>query len=157
MAQSLLANHLNLRSRYFNVAEFGCHSGEPYPEAWQDRLEALCSQLDVIRADWGGPVRIVSGYRTPAWNLRIAGAKLSQHVSGYAADIQPMVPATSMHASIISLNARILRLMSESKLPLVGGLGYYPNRWLHIDVRAKPPNGHVARWDGTGVGSEQTA
>jgi len=141
-------------SQWFNVSEFSSHDGEPYPVAWDDRLAALCSQLDVIRSAWGAPLRVVSGYRSPAWNLRIDGAKLSQHVEGRAADIQPMVKAASMQVNVQELHKRVLRLMADGQLPLVGGLGYYPNRWLHVDIRPKPPDGHIAQWHGVGVGSE---
>lgn len=144
-----------LSARYFHVEEFSSHDGIAYPEHWQDRLEALCSQLDIIRGAWGGPLRVVSGYRSPAWNARVDGALKSQHMEGRAADISPLVPAASMQSACVDLHARILRLMSDQRLPLVGGLGLY-RAWVHCDVRPKPADGHVAQWHGTGVGSEQT-
>lgn len=145
-----------LHARYWHAEEFSCHDGTPYPEQWQDRLEALASQLDVIRAKWNGPLRVVSGYRSPAWNARVDGAQASQHMEGRAADISPLVPAAAMQQASADLHARILRLMSDGQLPLVGGLGLYP-RWVHVDVRPKPADGHVAQWHGAGVGSEQAA
>jgi uncharacterized protein YcbK (DUF882 family) len=146
-----------LNSRYFHVAEFASHDGHPYPEAWTDRLEALCSQLDSIRSTWGGPLLVVSGYRTPAWNAKVGGAARSQHMDGLAADIAPMVKGDLMTACVADLHGRIMRLVGSGQLPLVGGIGYYPGRWVHIDVRPKVQAGHVAQWIGTGVGSEQAA
>ncbi len=143
-----------MTSRYFHVAEFNSHDGEPYPVAWTDRLEALCSVLDVIRAAWGGPLRVVSGYRSPAWNAKVDGAKASQHMEGKAADIQPMVSAAAMGAAVIDLHARILRLNADGQIQLMGGLGYYPNRWVHVDIRTRPSDGHLAQWHGMHVGSE---
>lgn len=141
-------------SHYFQAAEFACHSGEPYPEQWDDRLEALCSQLDIIRNAWGAALRIVSGYRTPSYNTAIAGAKASQHMEGRAADIAPVGARVARGYNVGSLHQLIERLISEGRLSLIGGLGYYPGKWIHVDIRPRPPDGHIARWDGAGIGSE---
>lgn len=143
-----------MRSAYFHVAEFGSHDGSPYPEAWEDRLQALCSQLDSIRSDWGGPLRVVSGYRSPSWNVRVGGAPHSWHVEGLAADIAPFCRPGAMGANVADLHGRILRMLGAGRLPLVGGIGNYPGRWVHIDVRPRPADGHIAMWQGTGIGSE---
>jgi uncharacterized protein YcbK (DUF882 family) len=142
-----------LASRWFHEAEFASHDGVQYPVEWAERLQALCSQLDVIRGAWGGPLRVVSGYRTPAHNAAVGGAQASQHMEGRAADIAPFARADVMAEQCLDLHARILRLLSEQKLPLVGGLGVYKG-WVHVDIRPKPPDGHIARWVGTGIGSE---
>jgi len=139
--------------RWFHPSEFDCHDGTPYPEAWADRLGALISQLDIIRGLWGGPLRVVSGYRSPAWNAKVGGAGASQHMEGRAADIAPLVKADAMETCCADLYARILRAISTGQLPLVGGMGLYRG-WLHMDVRPKPADGHIARWVGSGVGSE---
>lgn len=137
-----------LRSKYFTVPEFDCHDGTAYPEGWaDDRLQALCETLDVIREAWGGPLFVVSGYRSAAYNARVGGAKASQHVQGRAADVRP----TSVTAERVrELHDMVLRLHAEGKLPRLGGLGIY-GRWIHVDVRAGT---RLARWTGAGVGSE---
>jgi uncharacterized protein YcbK (DUF882 family) len=140
---------------WFHPSEFDCHDGTPYPHIWQDRLEALISQLDVIRGAWGGPLRVVSGYRSPTWNAKVGGAGASQHMEGRAADIAPFCDQRAMAVNCADLHARILRLISTSSLPLVGGLGLYPG-WVHVDIRPKPPDGHIAQWTGSGVGAEVT-
>lgn len=133
------------------MIEFACHDGTPYPLEWGDRLIKLCAQLEIIRAAWAGPIVVVSGYRTDAYNRRIGGALRSQHVEGRAADIRP-VSAGSIHdfASLVG------QLINNGQLPDVGGFGVYPG-WVHVDVRDKPPGGHVASWTGNGIGSEQVA
>lgn len=142
-----------LQSTYFKVEEFACHSGEPYPAAWvDDRLQMLCVVLDAVRSSWGGPLLVISGYRTPAYNLRIKGAPLSQHVQGRAADIAPKNATPEL---VRRLFDNVRGLINDNKLTLLGGMGLYPS-WLHIDTRPKPPSGHLARWDGVGVGSEVT-
>lgn len=149
---------MSLAARWFHVAEFDCHDGTPYPPDWvSDRLQRLCDVLDAIRGAWGGPLAVVSGYRTPEWNQRIDGAGKSQHVEGLAADIKPLVHASALPVAVADLHARILRLEADGKLAGMGGLGFYPGRWVHVDVRARPADGHLAQWHGTGVGSEQAA
>lgn len=50
-------------------------------------LTALCvAILEPLRQALG-PVRVSSGYRSPALNAAIGGAKDSQHMTGHAADI----------------------------------------------------------------------
>lgn len=56
--------------------------------------------LECIRAEWGEycnrydlgtpAIRVSSGYRSPGLNKAVGGAKTSAHLSGYAADIQPV-------------------------------------------------------------------
>lgn len=146
-----------MTSKWFHVAEFASHDGQPYPEEWHERFEALCAMLDVIRGDWGGPLRVVSGYRSPHWNAKVGGAKHSWHMQGMAADIAPMCAAKAMSANVADLYQRTVRLFGEGRLPALGGLGYYPNRWCHVDIRPRTASGLIARWDGAGVGSEQAA
>ena len=133
---------------HFELAEFACHDGTPYPSEWiQDRLVPLCTMLEVIRSELGGRVvYIVSGYRTGDYNASLAAnghhvAGHSQHTDGRAADIK----AEGMAAS--DVHAAIERLQADGRLPLLGGLGKYPG-WTHVDIRHKPADGHLARWTG---------
>lgn len=53
------------------------------------RVEArLVYRLEKLRAICGGrPLRIISGYRDPAHNVKVGGASNSRHLHGDAADI----------------------------------------------------------------------
>ena len=52
-------------------------------------LKALCQNvLEPLRAFAGQPIIIGSGYRSPALNKAVGGAKNSQHMTGEAADIR---------------------------------------------------------------------
>lgn len=44
--------------------------------------------LDPLRAAYGMPIRVSSGYRCPALNKAVGGAATSVHMLGYAADLQ---------------------------------------------------------------------
>lgn len=139
---------------HFSVGEFRCHDGTPYPPEWIDeRLRPLCAVLETIReACDGRRVTILSGYRTPAYNegLRDADgsgtgvAKRSQHLEGRAADIavDGLTPS--------EVCAALRTLLKAGRLPQLGGYGLYTG-WVHVDVRPKDADGHVARWLGAGV------
>lgn len=54
-----------------------------------ERLDRLVEDfLDPLRAAYGMPIRISSGYRCPALNKAVNGAETSVHMIGYAADMQ---------------------------------------------------------------------
>lgn len=152
----------NVASRHFTMAEMRCHDGTPYPSMWVDRLVELFSQLDLIRETWGGPLHVISGYRTPEHNAAIGGAGQSQHVSGRAADLRPI--RKGVHASDIhDLHRTVNELIAAGKLPSVGGVGVYPwvkqgkilvAGWVHVDTRQRLTD-HVTRWEGAKFGDEQ--
>jgi len=140
-------------STHFNLKEFQCHDGTPYPSNWiESRLKPLCAVLEAVRAACGNrPVTVVSGYRTPSHNasLREADgsgtgvAKNSQHVAGRAADIsvEGLAP--------LAVHKTIRALLAAKKIE-IGGLGLYTG-WVHIDIRDRAPNGRIAQWAGQGV------
>jgi uncharacterized protein YcbK (DUF882 family) len=143
-------------SQFFGDSEFTCHDGTPVPPEWlDDRLRPLEAMLDKIRIKRGGPVRVISGYRTEAYNERIGGAKLSQHVQARAADVAPITAAGLFSAELSAFYVMICEMLAAGELPELGGLGWYPGKWVHLDIRPRPPSGHVASWQGTGIGSEQ--
>ncbi len=132
----------------------------PYPEDWvEDRLRPGYEMLEVIRAEAGRPLYIISGYRTPQHNINVGGARNSLHVQGRAWDISYTArPWETSGEEVHAMHAMILRLHAEGKLPLLGGLGVYPKSgWCHVDCRYRAPGVALARWSGAGVGSEVTA
>ena len=112
-------------TEHFRYSEFACHDGTPYPREWLDRLEALCLVLEQLRLITGSRIQINSGYRTPEYNKKIGGARLSQHVEGRAADI------TGKFQSVHYFN--IANEMRKNGI-FAGGLGYY-HTFIHIDIR----------------------
>lgn len=136
-------------SEHFKISEFACHDGTPYPLEWVDtRLTPLCEVLEEVRYYYAGPLIVVSGYRPPAYNTKIGGAKASQHMEGRAADVRPV------HLEEIPMIEHIVKTrLAAGSLAKLGGWGVYPG-WLHFDVRERPANGHVAFWTGSGIGSE---
>ncbi len=130
-------------TEHFSLDEFkqperhGCPE-VAYPAEWvPDRLTPLCTVLEAIRAFFGKPITILSGYRSPAYNTAVGGKKASQHLQGKAADI------TVEGVSAADVHEAILKLHKQGKIKL-GGLGKYPG-FTHVDVR---DGQRLARWDG---------
>lgn len=131
---------------HFSAEEFACKDKDrtPYPAAWvESRLRPLCELLEIIRTRLGHPMRIMSGYRTEAYNRRIGGARASQHVQGRAADIRvDGVAPAKVHAAVLALyRDGTLR----APRAYIGGLGEYPT-FTHVDVRYGEK---LARWSGS--------
>jgi uncharacterized protein YcbK (DUF882 family) len=91
----------------------------------------LVRGLERYRDLVGHPIRIVSGYRDPAYNRKIGGATQSQHMSGRAADLDPEVSLSQVRA---------LRKFS--------GIGYMSgtNKVRHVDVRPTRTRLNPAVW-----------
>lgn len=56
---------------------------------WLANAENLLPLLDAIREEFGEPIVITSGYRSPGKNQDCNGSKTSQHLTAEAADMQP--------------------------------------------------------------------
>jgi uncharacterized protein YcbK (DUF882 family) len=80
----------------------------------------LVQVLEWIRASTGGaPLRIISGYRSAAYNARVGGARNSQHIYGRAADIP-------------SGRCTVAQALAAGAV----GVGYDRDGWVvHVDVR----------------------
>lgn len=136
-------------TEHFALEEFASHDLVCYPPEWiSERLLPLCTVLERIRAELGGlPVHILSGYRSAAHNQAVGGVPHSQHLQGRAADIvvdgvEPVV-----------VHAHVGQLFNAGQIE-IGGLGLYPS-FVHVDIRPRPADGHLAQWTGSGFGSEQ--
>lgn len=96
------------------------------------RLQTLVTQLlDPIRAAWGSPITVNSGYRSPALNRAVGGVATSQHVKGEAADI-----TVGSSAENKRLFDKIVELQKAGRIAfdqLIDESGY---SWVHISYRA---------------------
>lgn len=141
-------------SQFFRASEFASHDGVPYPENWEAQWRRLVLGLcDPIRRMWGGPLIVVSGYRTPEHNRELIEqdaargithvvAANSHHMTGDAADLKPLI---STGDPVLALHEMVLRAYQVGQLPNLGGLGLYPH-WIHVDTW-KAPDGHLRRWN----------
>ena len=143
-------------SNWFSPEEFACHDGTPYPVVWGDRYSLIVGGLcDHIRDLWMGPISVVSGYRSPAYNQHLIEADNANgvhqvasgsfHCQGMAADLRPEGVTPER---IRRLHHMILTAYASGQLPNLGGLGVYPTSgWVHVDTY-KAPDGHLRRWSG---------
>lgn len=84
-------------------------------------------KLQALRSEWGKPLKIMSGYRSPEHNRNVGGASRSKHMEGIAADIpMPRKDQTSFK-----------RLAEKHGF---NGIGTY-STFIHIDTRSQR-----ARW-----------
>lgn len=120
-------------TKNFNREEFDCRDGTQVPAELMPNVQELADNLQVLRDDIGEPIRVNSGYRTPAYNKKVGGVSNSQHTKAKAADI------TAKSFTPKQLAARIEKLIKEKKL-WFGGVGVYPG-FVHVDIRK-----NKARW-----------
>ena len=81
---------------YFTLAELiksdtATKKGIDNSPSWAvvEHLRTLVEDfLDPLRAAWGKPIRVSSGYRSKKLNAAVGGASTSVHMIGYAADLQ---------------------------------------------------------------------
>jgi uncharacterized protein YcbK (DUF882 family) len=90
-------------------------------------IEALWAVQSYLRgANIYEPIMVHSGYRTPQTNAQTEGAaRLSYHMWGKAVDFHVPGVALSDLAGICE------------GCPISGGVGYYPEGWVHMDTGPK--------------------
>lgn len=105
--------------KHYAVKEFACKDGSQI--VFVDSY--LVAILDILRNQVGKPVHINSGYRTPARNKAVGGAKYSYHMRGMAADIR-----------VDGMTAKEIAKKLDKIIPDSCGIIVY-NTWVHIDTR----------------------
>lgn len=77
---------------HFDLREFACRDGTEVPAYGRSGLTLLCKEwLEPFRSQFG-PVRVLSGFRTPAHNRAVGGASKSVHMM---TTVLPSRPARS--------------------------------------------------------------
>lgn len=88
-------------------------------------LRTLCEQILEPARNTLGPLRISSGYRSPALNAAIGGSKTSAHVLGYAADVIPLNTTTLAFAKWVAANRNFDQIILEFGTPT-------DPAWIHV-------------------------
>ncbi len=113
-------------AEHFTAGEFKC-----FDETSIFIDKELVKILEQVRRHFNRPVRVTSGYRTKAHNLRVGGEPDSMHLLGIAADIKvDKVKPTEIYEYL------------DNQYPYTLGLGIYDS-WVHVDTRFTK-----ARWEG---------
>ncbi len=104
---------------------------DPPPEA-RANLQLLCNALEQVRALFGAPIIVSSGFRSAAVNKRIGGAPGSKHVQGLAADF-----------TVIEVSPReVVRRVSQSAVPFDQLILEF-DHWVHLSVVHAAPRRQV--------------
>ena len=84
-------------SKYFDLEEFldssvARQKSISNSPSWEvvEHLKELALFLDDLREAWGSGIRISSGFRNKALNKAVGGVDNSCHLTGNAADLQPI-------------------------------------------------------------------
>lgn len=102
-----------------------CPNGKQLPNP-------LTALLTNAATRFGCQVSVVSGYRSPAHNRRVGGARHSQHMACRAVDfIVPCARKEDVFAWV-------------KRQPKIRGAGIYKSRLIHADVR---PSKRLVTWD----------
>ncbi|MEC4561265.1 D-Ala-D-Ala carboxypeptidase family metallohydrolase [Pseudomonas inefficax] len=128
----LISPHFTLDE--MTVSQLAAREGldnNPPAEA-RANLQLLCNSLEQVRALFGAPVIVSSGYRSPAVNQRIGGARTSKHLQGLAADF-----------TVFGVSPReVVRRVSESAIPFDQLILEFDN-WVHLAVSLGVPRRQV--------------
>jgi hypothetical protein len=96
-----------------------------------DNLRRVSAVLEQVRAAVGRPITISSGYRCPALNVAVGGARDSAHLQGLAADINvPSMAPKDLAKAIIAAGIEFDQLI-------------YEGTWVHIGLSAGKPRRQV--------------
>lgn len=96
------------------------------------RMQRLIEQLlDPIRAAWGGPITVNSGYRCPELNRAVGGVATSQHLKGEAADIT--VGSAGDNKRLFD---KIVELQKAGKIAFDQLIDESNYAWVHVSYRS---------------------
>ncbi|MFR9541393.1 MAG: D-Ala-D-Ala carboxypeptidase family metallohydrolase [Rikenellaceae bacterium] len=96
-------------------------------EAAKKSLQYLIENLlDPIRARYGAPISVNSGYRSMALNAAVGGVATSQHVSGEAADVTVGSKGS---------NRDLFELILNSGLEFDQLIDEKDYSWIHISLK----------------------
>lgn len=93
----------------------------------------LAPGLERVRAVLGVPMQITSGYRSPALNAAVGGAKNSQHLLGLAADFV---------APVLGNPRTVARVLAEHMQEIGAQQVIFEGQWCHVGF---PPAGEAPR------------
>ena len=129
-------------SPHFAASEFGVTASTP--ESAILALTSLCvAVLEPIRAHFG-PVSIHSGWRSPAANAAAHGASHSQHLGGFAADIDcPGRSCEDVLRWLLTAGLAVDQVIGETR----AGSGAF--HWVHVShIEGKNRGQFLQSYDG---------
>ena len=114
-------SHYNERSKAHGLNTL------PPRELWE-MMEAPAAAADMARQRLGCGLIVLSGYRSPAYNKAVGGAKHSRHLCFNALDLAPA------NGKVAALHKVLKALRKEGYFK--GGIGRYAS-FCHVDTRGE--------------------
>ena len=108
-----------------SAAEANKLDNTPDEQAEKNLNTLVDNVLDPLRELYGKPIRVTSGYRSPAVNRSVNGATSSQHALGEAADIS---------VGSKEENKKLFNLIKDN-LPYDQLINEYDYSWVHVSYR----------------------
>ena len=103
----------------------------PDPEE-MDNLHMLAEKiLQPLRDAWQRPIVVSSGYRSPALNKALGGARNSQHLYGEAADIQSATRSPEDNQKLFALASA---LVCDGTIEVGQLIDEHAYQWIHISL-----------------------
>jgi uncharacterized protein YcbK (DUF882 family) len=116
--------------KYFTIKELTkTETGKPNVPGSEEQknLENLVEKvLDPLRAVYGKPIHVNSGYRSMAVNAEAGGKATSQHLKGEAADITAGSPAE---------NRRLFEMIANGGYPFDQLIDECNYSWIHVSLK----------------------
>lgn len=131
----LLTEHFTLHelTRSATAARLGLDNS-PSPGT-VDALRQVCAHiLEPVRAAFGLPVQVVSGYRSPAVNRAVHGSTASQHQLGEAVDFEVAGVDNAALAQWVASNCEFDQVILEFYVQ-----GLPDSGWVHASWQDRVP------------------
>lgn len=144
------ADHPTHASAHFTWAELGAKEAGP---VFRQRLARLCREvLEPIRAHFGRPVIITSGWRSFVKQEYLWNEAIKKYGSAAIAALWVAKPGSSLHEIGTAVDIRIMGIPARvvgdfaATLPTVGAAVDYPEGFLHVDQRKRGARGALRHW-----------
>ena len=140
---------LKNKLEYYKITNFTIDEitmGRKIPDNLLWNILPTIRVLQDLRSKYGKPIFIESSYRSPAYNKLVRGRKKSLHLDFNAFDF---TVANKEELEALYLQLNIWDKEHHFKfLPKNGsmGLGFYVDRFIHLDTRATLKRTAPARW-----------
>ena len=124
--------NLNEMTRSATAKRLGIDN-TPDKQAERNLVALVEKVLDPLRKLYGKPIVVTSGYRSPALNRAVGGARASQHCTGEAADIRSLSDTRED-------NMELLRVLLGSGLVFDQIICEFPDGkgrpdWIHVSYK----------------------
>lgn len=105
----------------------GRHHEYPITMAMLDSLSVLLARVNRLRADYGQPMIVSSGYRPGKYNTAAGGAKASLHLTCEAVDIRDPFGTLAKFLTVEKLREFDLHMEDPART----------KGWVHLDTKKR--------------------